>query len=36
MKEVTIKVDERWFEILGLLSQNTEGFVWIDVKDTDE
>lgn len=31
MREITIEVDDRWFEILGLLSMNTDGFVWINV-----
>ena len=33
MKEITVQVDDRWFEILGLLSQHQEGFIWIEVKE---
>ena len=29
---VTAELDQRWFNILGELSKNTTGFVWLDVK----
>lgn len=33
MKQVTIQVDEEWFDVLGLISRHQEGFVWIDVRE---
>ncbi len=29
---ITAELDQRWFNILGELSKDTKGFVWIDVK----
>jgi len=31
----TIELNERWFTILGELSKDTEGFVWVEVKDSE-
>lgn len=33
MKEITIKVDETWFHILGQISRHQDGFVWVEVKE---
>jgi hypothetical protein len=32
---VTIELDERWFTILGELSKDTEGFVWVEVDKSE-
>jgi hypothetical protein len=29
---ITAELDQRWFNILGELSKDTKGFVWVDVK----
>jgi hypothetical protein len=28
---VSIELNERWFALLGELSKDTEGFVWLEV-----
>lgn len=30
--EVTIKINQEWFEFLGELSKHNDGFVWVEVK----
>lgn len=35
MREVTIRVSQEWFEVLGLISRHQDGFVWLEVKDKD-
>lgn len=35
MREVTIRVSQEWFEVLGLISRHQDGFVWLEVKDED-
>jgi hypothetical protein len=32
---VTIELNERWFTILGELSKDTEGFVWVEVDKSE-
>jgi hypothetical protein len=32
---VTVELDERWFTILGELSKDTEGFVWVEVDKSE-
>lgn len=31
--KVTIELDEQWFEILGQISKNQDGFIWIEVEN---
>lgn len=33
---ISVKVDERWFRILGQLSENQDGFIWLSVKPEQE
>jgi hypothetical protein len=33
---ITAELDQRWFNILGELSKDTKGFVWIDVKGGED
>ena len=33
---VEIELDERWFNLLGELSRNTDGFIWVSVKEEGE
>jgi hypothetical protein len=33
MREITIQVDEEWFQILGTISRHQEGFIWIKVEE---
>jgi hypothetical protein len=33
---ITAEVDETWFQILGQITQHQEGFVWCDVKTSDD
>ena len=33
--KLTLEVDKTWFGILGQISQNQEGFVWIKVEETN-
>ena len=35
MREITIKVDETWFDILGQISRHQDGFVWVEVKESE-
>jgi hypothetical protein len=32
---VTIELNERWFTVLGELSKDTEGFVWVEVEKSE-
>lgn len=34
--QLTVEVDQNWFNILGDLSRNTTGFVWVDVAQVKE
>jgi hypothetical protein len=34
--QLTIEVNQDWFNILGDISRNTNGFVWVDVKQAKE
>jgi len=34
--KVTLEVDEQWFDILGQISRNQDGFIWIEVEDFNE
>jgi hypothetical protein len=29
---ITAKVDQQWFDILGQITRNQEGFVWVEVE----
>ena len=29
--EITIEVDQQWFDILGQISKHQDGFIWIEV-----
>ena len=33
MRRITIEVDEKWFDILDVITRYQEGFVWIDVEE---
>jgi len=33
--KITIEVDQQWFDILGQISKNQPGFVWIEVEHVD-
>lgn len=35
-KVITIKVNEEWFYILGVISRHQEGFVWVQVEENNE
>ena len=35
-KVITIKVNEEWFHILGVISRHQEGFVWVQVEEDNE
>jgi len=32
---IQAEVDQRWFRILGLLSENQDGFIWLSVKQEE-
>ena len=32
---LTIKVDQTWFDILGQISRNQDGFIWVKVKESE-
>lgn len=32
---LTIKVDQTWFDILGQISRNQDGFIWVKVKEKE-
>ena len=34
-RTITGEVDDQWFEILGQISKHQEGFVWVEVKDSE-
>jgi hypothetical protein len=34
--KVTIEVDQQWFDILGQISKNQDGFIWIEVDNGNE
>jgi len=34
--KVTIEVDQQWFDILGQISRNQDGFIWIEVDKPNE
>ncbi len=33
MRRITIEVDEKWFDILDVISRHQDGFVWVEVED---
>jgi hypothetical protein len=32
--DLTIRVDQEWLDILGVISRHQEGFIWQDVEAT--
>jgi hypothetical protein len=34
--KVTIEIDQQWFDILGQISRNQNGFIWIEVDEPNE
>lgn len=34
-KVITVEVSQEWFDILGVISRNQDGFVWIKVEDSE-
>lgn len=34
--KVTLEVDQQWFDILGQISRNQNGFIWIKVENLNE
>ena len=34
--KITVEVDQQWFAILGQISKNQDGFIWIEVENGDE
>lgn len=32
---VTIKVNQTWLDILGQISRNQDGFIWVKVKESE-
>jgi hypothetical protein len=34
--KVTLEVDQQWFDILGQISRNQNGFIWIEVENLNE
>jgi hypothetical protein len=34
--EITVEVNQQWFDILGQISRHQEGFVWVSVRSSDE
>jgi len=34
--KVTLEVDQQWFDILGQISRNQDGFIWIEVENLNE
>jgi hypothetical protein len=34
--KVTLEVDQQWFDILGQISRNQDGFIWIEVENFNE
>ena len=33
---ITAQVDQQWFDILGQISRNQEGFIWIEVDESNK
>jgi len=33
---VTIEVDQQWFDILGQISRNQDGFIWIEANESNK
>ncbi len=34
--KVTLELDQEMFDVLGAISRNQEGFVWVDIDSIDE
>lgn len=35
MKKITIKANDEWFHILGIISRHQEGFIWVSVEEEE-
>ena len=35
MYELTIRVDQQWYDILNQISKHQDGFIWIGVDNVD-